>query len=769
VVEQTLVVSNYGGEGWSGRSLGINYPQRIVAIDGEAISTAEELRASLSAHTVGQSISVETIDPEGMLRSYPNVILGTFPRIDLLRLFWIPYLVGLAFLALGIVLYIVRGQSSSGRAFAFFCIMAAFATCSFFDLITTHHSTLIWFLAVTQLGTALITLGIVFPEEWTPRYKVRWLPYVPYLISMGLAIAGLVVLFDTTRPWSYVLAWRLCFLYIAFGIAFFLGMMVYRLRTTSNPLVRQQVWVILAGSLLAFFPIGIWLAAPIVGVYLPFITIIFLPFLLLFPISIGIAIMRYRLWDFDLIINRTLVFSAVTVLLGVLYITVIIVLQAFFVRVTGEDSPFAIALSTLLIAVIFNPVRRRTQAAIDRRFFRHKYEAMKSLAMFSAALRQEVDLTRLSNRLVNLVEEVLQPDLATLYTSLPGDTTNQMDLSYDGDLRQTLLQARDPLDLERLTNMSSPRARLLRSRGVKVIAPLISQGEVVGILALGKPLQSPDYSYTDRQLLGTIASQAAPALRVAQLVHQQEIEAQERQRIDHEMRLARFIQQTLLPSRMPDVPGWKVSGHYQPARAVGGDFFDFYSFSDGTLGVVIGDATGKGVPAALVMASVRSLMRGIARQGMGPGEVLRKVNELLIPTMPKSMFVTCLYAVVHRDNGLIQFANAGHPLPISLVGGDVRELRAVGMPLGLMPDMDYEEQQAQIERGECMVLYSDGLVEAHDMSQQMFGVPRLKQILCELHNRSGVIDSLLDEWRDFNGVEEEQEDDMTLVTLQRLP
>src|SRR6185437_9133225 len=135
----------------------------------------------------------------------------------------------------------------------------------------------------------------------------------------------------------------------------------------------------------------------------------------------------------------------------------------------------------------------------------------------------------------------------------------------------------------------------------------------------------------DRGLLNNLATQAAPAVRVAQLVHQQQIEARERERIEQELRVARHIQQTLLPKELPSLPGWEVSAYYQPARAVGGDFYDFLPLADGKLGLVVGDVTDKGVPAALLMATTRSILRAAGQSLTSPGEVLERVNDLLCP------------------------------------------------------------------------------------------------------------------------------------------
>jgi serine phosphatase RsbU (regulator of sigma subunit) len=228
--------------------------------------------------------------------------------------------------------------------------------------------------------------------------------------------------------------------------------------------------------------------------------------------------------------------------------------------------------------------------------------------------------------------------------------------------------------------------RALRAAGVRLALPLVSQGELVGLINLGQRLSEQDYSSDDRRLLGNLATQAAPAVRVAQLVRQQQLEALERQRIEQELRVARLIQQTfLLPKEVPHVAGWEVSAYYQPARAVGGDFYDFIYYPDGRIGFVIGDVTDKGVPAALVMATTRSLLRSAAERLVAPGAVLERTNELLVEDIPPKMFVTCLYALLEPATGHLVYANAGHDVPYLRTAEGVVELRARGMPLGLLP------------------------------------------------------------------------------------
>ena len=237
-----------------------------------------------------------------------------------------------------------------------------------------------------------------------------------------------------------------------------------------------------------------------------------------------------------------------------------------------------------------------------------------------------------------------------------------VDIAPNDPLLPYLQTAGAPVELERLS-LDSPAVAELREAGVELVVPLISQGELIGMLNLGRRLSDQPYSSDDRKLLEGLASQVAPAIRVAQLVRRQQAEAKERERIEHELRVASLIQQTLLPRQLPTLPGWEIEAYYRPAREVGGDFYDFIPLDGGRFGVVVGDVTDKGVPAALVMATCRSVLRANATSGATPGEILARANEILVADIPEGMFVTCLFAILDPATGELDFANAGHVLP----------------------------------------------------------------------------------------------------------
>jgi serine phosphatase RsbU (regulator of sigma subunit) len=257
------------------------------------------------------------------------------------------------------------------------------------------------------------------------------------------------------------------------------------------------------------------------------------------------------------------------------------------------------------------------------------------------------------------------------------------------------------------------------------------------------------------------ASSASPILEaLAQ-------ERRQRELVEQELEVARRIQQASLPKEMPTLEDWQISPYYQPAREVGGDFYDFLELADGRLGVVVGDATGKGVPAALMMASTRSTLRAVAQACESPADALSRVNDPLATDIPSNMFVTCFYAILDPNSGSLSYANAGHDLPYVHRNGEAEELRARGMPLGLMPGMSYEEGEASLGEGGCVLFYSDGLVEAHNPQGQMFSFPRLRALIAEHGEERSLGDFLMEELYSFVGEGWEQEDDITLLTLLR--
>jgi predicted ester cyclase len=308
--------------------------------------------------------------------------------------------------------------------------------------------------------------------------------------------------------------------------------------------------------------------------------------------------------------------------------------------------------------------------------------------------------------------------------------------------------------------------------GDKVVSRISGRGtharsELLGTTPTGREIASIAI-FIHRLSGGKISEEWGAGTGRSELLGQRlEQEIRERERVEQELRVARSIQQASLPEEVPTLAGWQITPYYRPAREVGGDFYDFHLLSEGRLGLVVGDATGKGVPAALVMSTTCGMLRLAAQSYSSPGVMLQRVNEALCPNIPANMFVTCFYAILDPESGLLRYANAGHDLPYLHRDGDAEELRARGMPLGLMPGMSYEEKEDSLEVGDSALLYTDGLVEAHDPQREMFGFARLQALVSEHGEEESLEKALLEDLHSFVGEGWEQEDDITLVTLRR--
>jgi serine phosphatase RsbU (regulator of sigma subunit) len=632
-----------------------------------------------------------------------------------------------------------------------------------------------WLYAVMLGALALVLL--YFPNGRLPSRRWR---VVTWLLAFALLALVASVTFRPSLPTSpevgspvgialprqltdagFVLGWWLVWAAVVAAVA---SLLVRFIRVQG--VQRQQLkWLTLATCLLAVLGV-LAVVADLLGFrqLRENLAILFGVGLLSIPVTVGIAILRHRLYDIDLLINRTLIYGLVTVTLGLAYAGIALLLGALF----GGRSSFTAATATLVVAAAFQPVRRRIQDAVDRRFNRHKYDAARIIAAFSARLGRQVNLGALTDELAAVVRQTMQPTSFSLWLQ---------PLGPDAEPSGIQIPPGDPLpahvqDLGRAVDLGSLRLdsaalRQLRSAGTELVVPLISQGELIGLLNLGPRRGERSYSADDRALLGDLAGQAAPALRLTQLVRRREEEVRERERIDRELHVAQLIQQRFLPHEPPELSGWRLAAYYGPARAVGGDFYDFIPLPDGRIGIVVGDVTDKGVPAALVMATTHAILRAEAPRLQAPSKVLECANDLLLNETFEHMFVTCLYAVLDPSSGELRFANAGHNLPYLRGEHGVVELRATGMPLGLLPGSSYEETSATVAPGDDLLLYSDGLTEAHGPGREMFGFPRVAKLVADPTDGDGLIERLLAELTSFTGPGWEQEDDITLVTLRR--
>jgi serine phosphatase RsbU (regulator of sigma subunit) len=301
------------------------------------------------------------------------------------------------------------------------------------------------------------------------------------------------------------------------------------------------------------------------------------------------------------------------------------------------------------------------------------------------------------------------------------------------------------------------------------VVPLIAEGRSIGVLMVDTR-QPHEFNEDEVRFLCLMANQAAIAIETARL-HQAEIK---RQRLEEEMAVGRQIQLTLLPEAPPTVPGWEFATFYQPARLVGGDFYDFFELpeeSGGGLGMVIADVADKGVPAALLMALSRSIIRTKAMTpGLNPAEVLQRSNQLIMKDSRSKLFLTAFYAVLEPTTGRLCYSVAGHNRPVWLhaATGAVAELSGRGIVLGIFDKIELEERDVNLAPGDLLVFYTDGLTEAMDEQHRLFGEERLHAVIAAHPKASAqqLLEAIVAAVHTFTDLAP-QSDDLTLFVVKR--
>lgn len=303
-----------------------------------------------------------------------------------------------------------------------------------------------------------------------------------------------------------------------------------------------------------------------------------------------------------------------------------------------------------------------------------------------------------------------------------------------------------------------------------MVSPLLYGRQNMGVLAVANVPTGPAFSPSDFVVFKSISEQSAFALYNAIIYS----EANEKKRLDHDLQIARDIQRILLPSEPPEIDGFELAGINLPARQVSGDYFDYIKVDDERLGVVIADVSGKGVPASLIMAICRSVLRAEARLGQSPGEVLRKVNRQLYPDIKEDMFISMAYVILDHKNNHVTLSRGGHDAPLLYRAktGEVEVLKPPGMALGIdsgdVFDRITADLSVPLERDDCLVLYTDGITEMLDVNGDEFGPERMINSI-RASAREGaqeVVARLTDDARQF-AAGHPQNDDITLIAVRK--
>ncbi|HEY9897822.1 MAG TPA: SpoIIE family protein phosphatase [Pantanalinema sp.] len=761
VVLRNNSVDSLSSARWTGFQNGIKQRDHLLAVNGTPVRDGGELYRIVRAKPPGTvfTYTLERPTSAGMSKMSLTVPSQPFRLNDWVGFFLTFWGIGLFHLLTGLFVSIVKPGDTTARAHLLFCVFFGTFLMTAFDGIADHVFT--YFPhnpSFALLGFAALNLAMLVPR---PLPVIKRLPRI-LLVNM---ILGLGYMAFTMWSFEQPAVWPNNFIGILavdsisvllIGASSFWA----RWSATSSPQIKRQANVILWGALLAFLPAIVFNTLAGLGVTIPFGELTFFG-MVIFPASVAYTIVRLRLFDIDVIIKRTVTYSLMSVALAMAYFVLTLGIRSLF-GTGGQMDPASI-IATGVVVLLVAPLRDRTKVLVDKLFFRSGYDLARLLTDFGDRARETFDPQELLRTFVSTIDHALQPTYVAVLLkngesgalllreskglAAPGAIV----LAQEDPALRALFVGRglsislDPIDLPGMSEATA--------------TPLRLKEELVGLVLVGPRKSDQLFNSTDRTLMVGLGQHLALWIKNAELFGQLAGQA----RLKRELEIAHEVQTGLLPTSLPAMHGVEFAATSIPALEVGGDFYDVIQVDEHRFGVLIGDVSGKGVPAALLMAMTLVIFRSIAPGNPSATDVMAKANELIFLNRPsRKMFVTAFYAVYDSRDRTLTYANAGNPLPIGTSG----RLEAKGVSLGMFPTATYDGNTAVIEPGELLVLYSDGAEDAINPTSEQFGEERLAEIVFANRKEApkDVEARILETIRKFSEGSD-QFDDITLVTL----
>jgi GAF domain-containing protein len=524
--EPTLVVNTVGKDAWIGRAAGLNLPDHLVELDGQPLTRPGALYERLDDYQVGDVVTLVVEQPEGDRRQV-DVELQALPSMALVNFFIAPYILGLVYLLVGGMVFFARRGKASARAFPLFSVAFALSMGTLFDLYTTHRLAVAWVIGMALIGGSSIDLALVFPQRFRLARRWSWLPWSVYVPSGIIAIWALVATTNMERPWAYIPAWRPLFLYTVIGVVLWIAMLLLRWLRSKSPLVREQARIILLGVGVGFFPFAIWFLFASVNVTLSLHPILFAPLILL-PLSVAYAILRYRLLDIDLLLSRTISYALLTLLIVLSYPLTIYLLGLLSGTSIEANHPLVVALFVLVVTLAFNPLREYLHSSIDRLFHRERIDYRQALEAYSHDLGRLMSQQDICTALADRIEAAVHPERLVFYIYderlvqfvpvFSRGNVEEVRFSAQSGLVELLVDGHQRLYLlegQPLPEELADEAPQMEAVGASLYLPL----ERHGWIALGEKCSGDPYTTDDLDYLEALADQTSLGIERVQLIN----------------------------------------------------------------------------------------------------------------------------------------------------------------------------------------------------------------------------------------------------------
>lgn len=793
------------------KAAGLAAGDRIEQLNGADYSGLAQWDTILAESHPGDILDVGYTRPNGstgmatLTLAHNGALRGRLPVLGFWRDFFITGLLTLVCLLTG---YWVVFTRPADRNAWLMLVLLTFPSCVFINSGLATGAGLFlrefWYRTGQLAGApALLLFGVYFPERSRIDARVPWAKWILMAVfGLSLAILYPAMYMDyygggdgrwLTRASD--LASAVVSLLNLLFIFLFVVLTLDKLRSASTQDARRRLRVLLTGmsvgvgSLLLIFIVlphyGVTSAQP----RWYFVRYLGAAGFMLAPLTLAYVVVVQRAMDVRVLLRTGTRYALARASLWVLQIALLVVIGfRLFLPMIERRQPqpsdvwAAVIFLGLILALRFG-VSNRLQQWLDRRFFREAYNAEVMLNELSDEVRRFTETQPLLETVAKRICETLHiRQIAMLLRH--GDAfyvEEAVGVAADG----TLMLPAQASSIRHLSNSSEP-ARLYREDpdawylmagtaerraldvlNAELLLPLPGRNRLMGVMALGPKRSEAAWSRTDLQVLTTVARQTGLALEVSELAHSLAAEAAQRERVNREMEIAREVQERLFPQQMPALTGASVAGACRAALGVGGDYYDVILLEDGRIGLAVGDVSGKGISAALLMASLRASLRGVTLDNPRDfAKLMHKVNVLVYEASASNRYATFFFAAFDPVTRKLDCVNAGHNPPVLLRNGNVIRLEADGPVVGLLPFAPYTEQSLTLEPGDLLVLYTDGISEAMTHQDEEWGEERMIAAALKLREKSAeeILQSIFAEADAFTAGAP-QHDDMTLLVL----
>jgi phosphoserine phosphatase RsbU/P len=668
----------------------------------------------------------------------------------------------------------------------------------------------VWYMTLQIVGPlSLLLIGIYFPERWRADLKFPWAKWIllaPPLAALGIILweqAGQAfhpawnhwsVRFDPWINWIVNPISLICVL--LYWVAIF-----DKLRSASTPDARRRMQVLCTGSvvglgsvLLIFVLLPHFHVNPAGHSWLGITGVVLFLF---FPFALAYVVVVQRAMDVRILLRMGTKYALARATLTVVRAGVgtgLIVLLIAALRSPARTPRTVVEIAVLasLLLLLRSQYTKNLSSWLDRKFFREAYSSEQLLAELSHRVRKYNDSGPMLEMVLKSLAETLHIDKIAVMlrggnalllqqtvgvdlAAFPGDQSVQLPLN--STTVRNLMRINTPVRLYRenpdgwLLLASSSERDLLDTMSAELLLPLAGRDQLMGLMTLGPKRSEEPYTPSDLRLLESVAAQTGLALEIADLARSLASAAMHRERIEREIEVAREVQERLFPEEFPVIDGVSLAGHCRPQQGVGGDYYDSFLLVDGRMGLAIGDVSGKGISAALLMASLRASLRGMTLDAPHDLAIMmEKVNRLVYEASASNRYATFFFATYDINTRELIYVNAGHNAPFLVHTNEdnfyVERLEAGGPVVGLLSYATYQEQRRILEPGDLLLAYTDGISEAMTESEEEWGDERMLAAAQALPDGTAqqLLEHLFAEADRFTG-SAPQFDDMTLLVL----